>query len=342
MTKEEDGWCGYIDMLGTRALAKRSAQDLLEGLDKFHTALEDAFESFDGGTCIAFSDGAFFKAREFDSFIPFFRRVRNQLFQGGVYFRCSLIKGDIHIIERARSIKGTKKSTLPAFLSLTFAKDAPTAYQKESEFKGIGCIIGTPIEHTDIVPSFFLKNTSGKVEFLKFQDLRYSEFELSEEGGINKSSKTFPSEIRLFDKLLESCHAALAQSNSLGSYYLAALVSMLRSTDLSRLDFDKEKSEWVHAPYVFRELMNDSLVRTIRPMPGIHTLFLAFYDHLFHQQQQAIPREAELRVISKLSRIPGCFKNLDKIPDFVISQKARHRLIEARVALTRSKLVNTV
>ena len=63
-------WCGYIDMLGTREMASRSADELNRNLDYFHDALKESFDHFDEGLCSAFSDGAFFVAPHHEAFSP--------------------------------------------------------------------------------------------------------------------------------------------------------------------------------------------------------------------------------------------------------------------------------
>ena len=74
-------WCGYIDMLGTRKMASRDRQELVDNLDRFHSALADNFSYLSTGRCIAFSDGAFFETEKFRDFYPYYLRVRNHLFQ---------------------------------------------------------------------------------------------------------------------------------------------------------------------------------------------------------------------------------------------------------------------
>ena len=95
-------YCGYIDLLGTRVMAKSGAQTLLEGLDKFHTALDSAYTTVGKGTCYAFSDGAFFTFDAIEDFIKLYKQTRNELFEARHFFRCSFLEGDIDVIESGK------------------------------------------------------------------------------------------------------------------------------------------------------------------------------------------------------------------------------------------------
>lgn len=327
-------WCGYIDMLGTRAIVQRSRHDLLIGLHAFHSALQDNFDHLDGGRCFAFSDGAFFICPSEEKFFPFYKGVRNQLFQGAIYFRCSLIRGEIGVIKKSRSRKEKRpKDGLPDFFSLTFADDAPKAYQMESEFKGVGCFIEGSNKNKSTVPSFFLKVSSNSVKSYPYRDFRYSEFELSRPSD-SLVKPSYDGELRLFDKLISACHATLTQSSSVASYYVSALVAMIRSTDLTKSDY-RSNEGWLDTPYVFEEFMGDGMNRVLKGLPGLNLIYLACFDHLFHEHKAGIPVGAESAILRRLLKVPGCFRNLDRIPEAVISPKARHRLIEIKVADAR-------
>lgn len=129
-------WSGYIDILGTRDAARTSPQDLQVLLLKFHAALGDFIGDFDGD-CYGFSDGAFFSCEEFESFQGFLVKIRNQLFQASTYFRCSYLPGEIKVDPGESGLAKPGR----VFVSYNFSGVAPDAYQADSTFKGVGCVI---------------------------------------------------------------------------------------------------------------------------------------------------------------------------------------------------------
>lgn len=326
-------WSGYIDMLGTREIAKRSAQDLNVSLERFHSALRSGFEVFEDGWCAAFSDGAFFGSSQFESFEPFYRKVRNQLFQSKIYFRCSYLPGQINVDkdEDNRGIK-LQPDAISSFFSLTFSGSAPDAYQKESEFKGIGASIyfpGQRMSGNALVDSIFVKHDGRRLVVQNYTDIAYSKFEISDpDDGLTKP--TFDGELRLLDQLVSACHATLLQSNKIATYYISPFATVIRSSDLSSVSYTDDKG-WGESSYIFRQMMSNSFTRVLRGLQGLELIYLVLFDHLYSQKNGNIPTIVEQLVLRKMLKVPGCIKDLDRIPTSVISAKARHRLIEIKI-----------
>ena len=334
-------WCGYIDMLGTRAMASRSAKELINNLDYFHSTLCENFEYFQGGRCSAFSDGAFFVASEPSSFQPFYQRIRNMLFQRGLFFRCSFIKGDIPMLDMETDENGNYlANSPPSFRSFTFSGSAPEAYQRESMFKGVGCTIAKSANTKNLqntVASFYLKTEGSKLLALEYLDFRYSEFELSEPPVDNKNDRqtgTYNAEQRIVDPTVLACHTALTQSASVGSYFVPVFVSMLRSSQLNSINYDVKEGSWLNAPYLFKLLIDGGATKALKELPGLHLLLLACFDKLYQDCEGTPPKAVSDKVLRKLMRHPTCFRNLDRVPDFVISGSARNELVKIRAAET--------
>lgn len=326
-------WCGYIDMLATRSIAQRNVQDLRDALSNFHGALDSSFDVFKTGECYAFSDGAFFKCGSFDDFVKFYRRVRNELFQQQLFFRCSLIKGDIHVIDRVDSTRRREAATSKdrKFFSMTFGGDAAQAYQKESEFKGVGCTVESSVSddrsHPTLTTSFFIAQGSGGVRAIRMTDIKFEAEELDRPAKDPKRVK--PGDWRVFEPIVESCQISISQSERTGAYYSTPLVTAIRSLDLTKVEF--ENNAWVDTPYVFEEMISGHAPRALRHMPGIHFVLLACFDHLFRQKKQMISNSVQQQVLAQLTKFPQCFRRLDSIPSFVISHAARSRLVKLYV-----------
>lgn len=330
-------WCGYIDMLATREIAKTSPQYLASALDSLHSALYDAFPSFEGAQCAAFSDGAFLSAQTFEAFPPFLRRVRNQLFQAGYFFRCSWIPGRIEV--HKREFGSSDPGPLPPYFSLTFGRDAPEAYQRESLLHGIGCIVDSAVRkqakfETECVVSFYVEKESKPLRAVPFIDIKFSEYEMS--AGDGSVPKTFASEQCLFDRLIAACHKAHTQSDSIANYYIPPIATAIRSVDVSEADY-RESGEWVNLPYVYQELLSGGVARALRGLPAVSMLYLAMFDHLYLSHGEAIPPRIEKLALRQMVKVPGTFRNLNRVPMGVISESARSRLIELKVADARAR-----
>lgn len=321
-------WCGYIDILGSRELARRSPHELGVALDSFHSALADNFPTFEEASCVAFSDGAFFRTNAFANFYPFYSRVRNQLFQAGTFFRCSYMQGEIPIIDRETEDGRYLGAIVPAFRSFTFGGKAPEAYQRESEFKGVGCTIDQAPSDSALgltVKSFYLRDDQPTA----YVDFKYSEYELSAPDE-ETNNMEYSGQQRLFDSIIYNCHVSLSQSDKVGSYYLPSIVSAVRSSDFSMIDVGDD-DRWIDSPYVFNKIFSgNGILKAIKEMPGLNYVLLAAFDHLYSQSSMSISPRVEKRVIAKMMTRPGCFRNLDRVPSFVISPAAKRRLIELR------------
>lgn len=315
-------WCGYIDMLATRSIAQRNVRDLRDALNNFHSALDDSFEELGPGSCYAFSDGAFFSCPSSDEFSNFYRRIRNELFQQKIFFKCSLIPGEIEV-----NTRGDNPSRKGRFVSMTFGGDAPVAYQKESEFKGVGCSVHSSAVG-EFVDSYYVTPGSGGISATPTRDVRYTHVELD-----RPRADAAPWEWRIFDPIIEACQTTTAQSTRVAAYYLTPIVSAIRSLDLRSVEFHDH--EWLGAPYAFEEIATGSVPRALRQVPGIHFVLLTLFDHLFNQKNGNIPHAVEAQILGMMQKHPQCFRKLDEVKEFVITHPARARLINLHVNAER-------
>lgn len=323
-------------MLGTRNMARRDGKELIANLDNFHSALNDNFELFRGGKCVAFSDGAFFAINEFNSFYDFYIRVRNGLYQAGIFFRCSLIEGDIEIFDRETNEDGGYcYDKPPNFRSFTFGGKAPEAYQCESDFKGIGCYaeikrgVEALVEDGKIVENFFIKSEGNRLSIVKYYDIPFSMYEISSDSD-SHIEKKYRHEIRFFREIVMNCHASVSQSKQIGGYYLPIFILAIRSSEFTNISYSDENG-W-SAPYIFKEIMDGGLLKVLKDMNGVHLLLLALFDHLFRQTNGNVNEEIAESVVDKMILIPKCFQNLEKIPSFVISDMAKKRAVEIKAS----------
>lgn len=317
-------WCGYIDILGTREAAAAGLSDVRAHLDDFHSALYDHFDTFQNGQCIAASDGAFIESEGIDDFYGLYRRVRNTLFERGIFFKCYFIPGKIRFEERT-TMKLDGKTV--AFKSLEFSDEAAAALQVESALKGVGCWV----KFKDAKPKNTISNcmvvkSSGKFGVERFADFSFSQYETGSEEDTLRPE--WPQESRLVDSIFYHCHYSIINSENFTVKYLPLFVNAIRSSDVSSLRF--ESGKWERAPYIVRRLASfKASLSAISKIPGFRYLLLALYDEYFAQNGGEFEEGAESQILRLITSRSDCTTNLNSVPEFVLRPRARAQLMEA-------------
>lgn len=323
-------WCGYIDILGTREAALHSVYEVRKLLDDFHSALFDHFDTFSGGECIAFSDGAFFRCAEFDDFPNFYFRVRNQLFERGIFFKCSYLSGDIKIEDRETDDDGKYSSIEPPkFRSFNFSEDAAKAYQAESGLRGSGCTVilnKTNSKKEYLFDNFCIRRERNKISLEKFVDFKFSDYEIS--GADNEEiSEKWTGQQKLLDRLFYYCHTNLISSDRHAEKFTSILANVIRSSDFSTAH--TIDGEIVSAPYVFEKLSKRKTLKAISKLPGLRYLILSLYDHYYLSCGGDSDPIIEQEIIKMLSFKSDWCQNFGDTPTYILSIKARKALVKA-------------
>lgn len=319
-------WCGYIDVLGTKELADHAIDELKEHLDWFHVALLDNFVDHYNGRCIAASDGAFFENNDKDDFFPYYRRVRNRLFDKGVFFKCSYIPGGIEFI-REQVPENVNDGEEPRFVSLNFSDRASQAYRSEARLKGIGCTVeGYKASEApdNIISNFFVIKEGANYVAKQFSDFRFSEYEIGEGDGV----ESWKGEQRLLDKIFYHTSLVSMDSEYAASKYVPIIVNAIRSTDFSNLSLSGER--WKHAPYVLRRIVSSrSVLKGFSRLPGSRFIVLALFDQYFADNGGEFVEDVERKIVRFIANRRDCQSNLGAVPDFVLRPAAKRKLIKS-------------
>ncbi len=319
-------YCGYIDILGTKSLADHAIDDLRTQMEWFHNSLQDFFAEYHNGRCIAASDGAFYENENVDDFYPYYKRVRNFLFDKDVFFKCSYIPGSIGF--RPRQIDSVDPNEKPRFLSLNFSNQSSQAYRAEARLKGIGCSVEgfgkSPKEkpnHT--VSNFFLEKDGNKFRPIEFRDFAFSKFEVS---GPDEEQPEWPGEQRLIEKIFFNISLTSMESDYIASKYIPLLINAIRSSDFENARASDRA--WEEAPYVLKRIVSSrSPISGFTRLPGIRFVVLTLYDKIFSDNDDGIQEEAENRLVRFIARRKDCQTNLGAVPNFVLKPNAKKRLI---------------
>lgn len=331
-------WCGYVDVLGVRAIAARSPSELNDTLAKFHRTLQLHFKVMDDSSAdmLAFSDGAFFRTADLTAFISFYRLVRNSLYDQGVFFNSAVIPGDMDIFDEETSEVGKYiHKSPPRFRSFRFAGEAPAAYQAQSALKGIGCgisVTSNEARKLKLVETFYVRPRSKSgIDIKKYFDVPFDALEISDPGEPSPAGATRK---QILDQIFHACHIALSSSSNGGAYYLSGIINAIRSSNCAAIALENGIPSQM--PYIMSKIFVDrQVMASIRDISGHHLIYLAAFDHLFSQHGGGMPRDLERFFVAKFASVKRCFRNLDDVPSFVISLDARKRLIEVKSELDR-------
>lgn len=319
-------YCGYLDILGTKSLADHDLGDLRAQMEHFHTALMDYFSDYKGGRCIAASDGAFYENMGIDDFFPYYRKVRNFLFDKSVFFKCSYIPGSIRFVQN--QVDAVNPGELPRFLSLNFSDASSRAYRAEARLKGIGCSIegfgkgsGSLPRHS--VSNFFLIKDQNRYRPVEFIDFGFSRYEVSNPGSLEPG---WSGEQRLVDKILYNISVTSMESDYVASKYVPLLVNAIRSSDFKNVSVTDKG--WHEAPYILERIVGArSPISGFSRLPGFRFVILALYDKLFLDCDGEVQAEVERKIVGFIGRRRDCRTNLGEVPDFILAQSAKRSLI---------------
>lgn len=333
-------WCGFIDLLGTKESANASEGKLRQGLSDLHSTLRDNFDLLDDGVCFAFSDGAFFQSASLSNFANFYRSVRQQLFSNGHFFKCAVTRGDLTLDTSYTHGQGLAPLSESRFVSIRFGGAAPRAFLAQDRFKGVGAIIADPvgsdsIEKESFVRSFFFASDQPS-SVKQYLDIRFTP---NETGLPSASDDEVPWEDRPVGDTEDSAHSFLdiflqefskakSRSKRYGRYYLPTLAAMVRSLDFSNIDYDG--NEWHGAPFLFEKLLVDKgFDSSYSDIKGLSFLYWTVVDELMMQRADLNERSKNELLICLLKR-RSTFKEIDSIPDFILSSDVREDLLSRK------------
>jgi hypothetical protein len=327
--------CGYIDILGSRAAAERDPLELQENMSEFQSCLSDNFSHFDTGKIFSFGDGAFFVFSQTSGFIDFYRLVRNRLLSRNLYFKCSVVDGEIEFsmdMFSPPNYSGPKEN----FLCVHFMGNAANAYQQETLLKGIGCNIKCTIdseEQDNFIPnSFFIRRDGrGKITPIPYRDVSFQQVEISnprDENYPNLKDSSYDGRLQsILDDSLYGCHDAIIQNDYDSEKYTSLFATMIRSSDFSTLKI--EKGKWIDYPYIFQKLvLTSGNSQSISRLPGLKFLMLSIFDEYFTSVNGDVDTETVRFLSRKISEKKEFIRNLSSVPEFIISSNAKRALVD--------------
>lgn len=319
-----NNWCGYVDILGVRAIAIRSASELNAVLLKFHKTLDQHFSKLGDADMVAYSDGAYFSFKDLDRFIDFYKSIRNSLYDQSVFFNVAVMEGAMEIHD---GCDGEEEAGNERFRSYIFTGIAPSVYQAQTALKGVGCDIRIKPDRRKVkglISNFYVRPFGKSYTVSEFSDVPFGNQEMEAPVANAPAGQK-----RHLDNIYHACHLALSESPKFGAYYMSAIINSIRSSDTKKMSVDGNKIDG--CPYPILKIISDKkIMASIADIAGHHLIYLATFDHIYQQHGGGIGPDLERAIVSKFTNVKRCFRNLTDVPTYVISADAKRRLMEVK------------
>jgi hypothetical protein len=159
-------YISYLDLVGTKQLAKSNPEKAKEALILFSQMLENLANKYSDIVVAAFSDSAYCNSTDLDIFIQFFSELRISLFQSELYFTASLVQGDVGELFKCKNKYYGLVLTSP---------DIVNAYSVQNSLKGIGISVDRTLisqNKSSFINSYYFANEQC-ITAVPFCDIKY-------------------------------------------------------------------------------------------------------------------------------------------------------------------------
>ncbi len=347
MTTQSSDLVCFIDLLSTKESAKISADDFREAIEEFASTLGTGMINLDATARLSiFSDCAFIQAPANQKSIFFFQKIRERLFDSGYYFKCAIGVGllgegynPLMLMPEASREKIKDRVSISVF-----TEESVNCYIAHEAFKGIGYTI-----HKDakkmlrdfLVKSVYFPSQSNDV-YQEFYDLKFSETEIGktieDEASFRKKIRSFKNNndrdiisiipsYAIFNKFLHAFAKANTKDKSYGRYYIPTMISFIRSSDFSQMEFD-DHHVCFNFPYIFFLLILDQkFYKQFQSVPRIEILYYCLIDETVRQNPD-IDENFWVHVGHFFSNKKRLLQKLGKAPSWVISSSTKDKLLD--------------
>lgn len=307
---------GFIDLLATKESSRVSQLGTEAAITNFLKCLIINKILMGDEICEirCLSDSAFFQVPDSKAALGFLQRLRKDLFDQKLYFKCGLVTGQLDAatvdanfissflsVETVQStIKGRDLDKFSETLSESvkgfyFSKSAVEAYELHESFKGIGYIFSqraeTVLRKHFVSSIYFADDRLDRAK--SFSDLTFdNDFELGDEAaeeaveGQKIPDQTEPLDgadtematgLTYINTYLRSLQISTIKNKSYTKYYLPTLISMIRASSYSRMRV--VEGEIVGAPTIYKLLVQGNALGRMKPQPkGINRVLSCMLD----------------------------------------------------------------
>lgn len=310
------GYSAFIDLVGIRALAERSAQDYYARLAGFHSRVWQRSHVLRKGHVYFFSDCAYIECESATYLIEYLRELRNQMFIDGYYFRGAV--GSFVLEAKSAAQLEFSGSTDSKFVTgHYFGMGAAQLFGLQERFKGIGFYVDESIATalSEASRQKYLVNACYVTQSNTRESVAYTDISLS------RDELKFENLERVVKHLL----AAKSLSKRLGRYYISLLVVWIQSIKWS----DQEVVDPKCSRNVFSLVFNGEFYRLLGDVVGVELVYFAAFDRLFREEGHGqVPNHFKDLATKFIRRNRKVLSRIEKVPTDLLNSDVQEKLFE--------------
>lgn len=357
-------YVAFVDLLATKESANLPAREFYQAMAAFsQTAAGAAGGLSRASRMYIFSDCAYIESRSMTEVAQFVRTLRKPLFLCGRFFKGAVVAGQLE----PKPLKRATRSEGATVSGVVFGPGSVPAYLLHERFKGIGVAVeplsDDPTASDETVMTAYPEGDGRR--FSVCRDVRYSAAEIGGLYSLDSSKRVragsscdwveaeededdeggvLEEEYPLFNSmedggnefvrvLIHNMIKSKVKSARYGRYYISTLISIVNSSDFSKLEYAKPDG-WANFPIIFKYLF---LSRTIEAqcgdVAGCNLVYFAAVNQIFRSSK--LEEAALLDLVSVIVSRPKLYSHIGSVPPEILAHEHRERFIELA---TRMKL----
>lgn len=285
----------FIDVLATKESVNVSNQAFEFLITEFNRELcTNAIRLNEADKISLFSDCAFMQFRGgINDAIGYLRRIREVLFSKQIYFKCAIAEGDLEGsdfdpfsgINKAIHIKKVKSIVSYRY----FGADSVNVYALHEKFKGIGFFVDSKLVDRYkatgcFVSSGFYADPTINT-YVKFWDIGFNPPLLGALYENDSGKGDLAYDVQFIDSLLKSLLYSKAKKREYARYYISTLISMVRSSDFTKMYYDSINKTWAMYPVIFKRIYIDGFyVKHGSTVLGLDSVFFCLINEIFQNR----------------------------------------------------------
>lgn len=310
-SKNDTTVSAFIDLVGTRELAKEDQRQYYEALEKFRQLLADYCHTLEGSKSeiYVFSDSAFMQADNFKFMCKFLCVLRTQLLVEGLYFKASVGPGSLEAREaRVLDLVPVPPENLHGH---SFGENAAALFSAQERLKGIGVWVDMSLARFDKENALTYSCFLPQINVQKAE--AYLDIKLLAED-LNDAN---------LDRILRIFFKSKTKSKKVGRFYVSLLVLWIQSIDTSSLDHYSLTSDGG----LINLLLSGKFEKMFGDVLGIENIYMCFLDRLYRDRDRvsvSLFHDARRFILGRRRLI----RSLENVPGEILSTRSRRDFLE--------------
>jgi len=298
-------YIAFVDLVGVSNMARTDNEAYSHCLEVFLRSIQNRSSILkESGKIYFFSDCAYFESSNIVTIIKFFREIRRDLMRFGYFFKGSLGIGKLN----AKTFTETNDTVQGHY----FGNDIIKVYGAHDALKGIGVnVLDTKdlslVQRKHLINSCYLKHTNSK-RAITFTDIKFHPDEITNENLSVVLSKMFES---------------YSKSKRIARYYLSFIISMIQSTDFSKISVKDNK---IQPPPIYKFVSSGSIDSHFGDLSGGEYIYYALLNKLWSDDCDSFDMCND--ILKKMINKKRILKVIEYVPACIFSQENKKAFLQ--------------